>query len=65
MFSQGPGSASQHAIGTSVFGGMLSATLLTLFFVPLLYALVMRFKRRTTSAASSTATDRTAHELAP
>ncbi|MDN3236134.1 multidrug efflux RND transporter permease subunit [Pseudomonas sp. WAC2] len=65
MFSQGPGSASQHAIGTSVFGGMLSATLLTLFFVPLLYALVMRFKRRTTSAASSSPTDRTAHELTP
>lgn len=41
MLATGPGSASQRAIGTSVFGGMLSATVLTLFFVPLLYSLVV------------------------
>ncbi|WP_455923575.1 multidrug efflux RND transporter permease subunit [Pseudomonas putida] len=42
----GPGSASQRAIGTSVFGGMLSATVLTVFFVPLLYGLVVRLRTR-------------------
>ncbi|EIK94993.1 multidrug efflux protein [Pseudomonas sp. M47T1] len=42
----GPGSASQRAIGTSVFGGMLSATVLTLFFVPLLYGLVVKLRRQ-------------------
>jgi multidrug efflux pump len=38
----GAGSGSQHAVGTGVVGGMLSATLLGVFFVPLLYVLVHR-----------------------
>ena len=52
MLASGPGSASQRAIGTSVFGGMLSATLLTLFFVPLLYLLVMRLRGETSAGPS-------------
>jgi hydrophobe/amphiphile efflux-1 (HAE1) family protein len=55
MLASGPGSASQRAIGTSVFGGMLSATLLTLFFVPLLYLLVMRLRGETSAADPSPA----------
>ncbi len=39
-FSSGAGSASQHAIGIGVIGGMLSGTLLAIFFVPLFYILV-------------------------
>ncbi|WP_431689182.1 efflux RND transporter permease subunit [Hahella sp. NBU794] len=35
--STGPGSASQNAIGTSVMGGVLTATTLAIFFVPLFY----------------------------
>jgi multidrug efflux pump len=38
--SNGAGSGSQHAIGTGVIGGMLSATLLAIFFVPLFFVLV-------------------------
>ncbi len=53
MLASGPGSASPRAIGTSVFGGMLSATLLTLFFVPLLYLLVMRLRGETSAADPS------------
>jgi multidrug efflux pump len=36
----GAGAASQNDIGTGVIGGMLSATLLAIFFVPLSYVLV-------------------------
>ncbi|WP_165185379.1 efflux RND transporter permease subunit [Caulobacter soli] len=38
--SNGAGSGSQHAIGTGVIGGMISATLLAIFFVPLFFVLV-------------------------
>jgi len=41
--SRGAGSASQNAVGTGVVGGMLSATLLGLFFIPLLFVVVSRF----------------------
>ncbi|GAB3264578.1 efflux RND transporter permease subunit [Chitinimonas naiadis] len=40
--STGAGSGSQNAIGTSVLGGMISATVLGLFFVPLFFVLVRR-----------------------
>jgi hydrophobe/amphiphile efflux-1 (HAE1) family protein len=38
--SSGAGSGSQNDIGTSVVGGMISATILAIFFVPLFYVLV-------------------------
>ncbi|KQN54946.1 multidrug efflux RND transporter permease AcrD [Erwinia sp. E602] len=40
--SSGAGSASQHAVGTGVMGGMISATVLAIFFVPLFFVLVRR-----------------------
>ncbi len=40
--SQGAGSGSQHAVGTGVIGGMISATVLAIFFVPLFFMLVRR-----------------------
>jgi multidrug efflux pump len=45
--SNGAGAASQNDIGTGVVGGMLSATALAIFFVPLFYEIVRgRFKDR-------------------
>jgi multidrug efflux pump len=38
----GAGSGSQNAIGTGVIGGMITATVLAIFFVPLFYVLVRR-----------------------
>ena len=38
--SHGAGSGSQHAIGTGVIGGMLSATILAIFWVPLFFVAV-------------------------
>jgi multidrug efflux pump len=44
--SNGPGSGSQHAIGTGVIGGMISAVALAIFFVPLFFVLVQRYLGR-------------------
>lgn len=38
--SSGAGSGSQHAVGTGVMGGMISATILAIFFVPLFFVVV-------------------------
>jgi multidrug efflux pump len=43
--STGAGSGSQHAVGTGVTGGVISATLLGIFLVPLLYVLVHKLFR--------------------
>jgi multidrug efflux pump len=40
--STGAGANSRHAIGTGVFGGMLSATILAIFFIPLFFVVVVR-----------------------
>ncbi|WP_326938691.1 efflux RND transporter permease subunit [Archangium violaceum] len=40
--ANGPGAASQRAIGTGVLGGMLSATVLAVIFVPVFYVFIMR-----------------------
>ena len=44
--SSGAGSASRHAIGTSVIGGMLGATILAPLFVPLFFVLVTKMSER-------------------
>jgi multidrug efflux pump len=41
----GAGSGSQTAIGTGVIGGMLTATFLAIFFVPLFFVLMLRLFR--------------------
>lgn len=43
VISQGAGAASRHSVGTGVFGGMIAATLLAVFFVPLFYKLIDHF----------------------
>ncbi|SHO57430.1 efflux RND transporter permease subunit [Vibrio quintilis] len=43
--SSGAGAASRHAIGWGVVGGMISATVLSIFFVPVFFVLVMRLFR--------------------
>jgi multidrug efflux pump len=40
--AKGAGSGSQNAIGTGVMGGMISATFLAIFFVPLFFVIVRR-----------------------
>ncbi len=45
VISTGAGANSRHAIGTGVFGGMLSATVLAIFFIPLFFVVVMQLFR--------------------
>ena len=45
--SSGAGANSRIAIGTSVIGGMLTATVLAIFFIPLFFVLVRRTTRDT------------------
>lgn len=40
--STGAGAASRHAIGTGVIGGMLGATFIAPFFIPVFFTLIMR-----------------------
>ncbi|WP_207847036.1 MULTISPECIES: efflux RND transporter permease subunit [Pseudomonas] len=44
--STGAGSGSQHAIGTGVIGGMLTATILAIFWVPLFFVTVSSLGQR-------------------
>ncbi|EOW6644658.1 multidrug efflux RND transporter permease subunit [Cronobacter muytjensii] len=46
MLAKGASDATQHAIGTGVFGGMISGTLLAVFFVPCFYIVITRFVER-------------------
>ncbi|MBI5924885.1 MAG: efflux RND transporter permease subunit [Aquabacterium sp.] len=43
VVSTGAGSASQRAIGTGVMSGMIAATVLAVFFVPVFFVVVRRF----------------------
>ncbi len=47
VISHGAGRGAQNAVGTGVMGGMLTATLLAIFFVPVFLVVVRgRFTRR-------------------
>ncbi|KFD22944.1 efflux RND transporter permease subunit [Yokenella regensburgei] len=47
VISNGAGSGAQNAVGTGVMGGMLAATLLAIFFVPVFFVVIRRrFGRR-------------------
>jgi HAE1 family hydrophobic/amphiphilic exporter-1 len=46
MVATGAGAASRQSIGTTVFGGMLAATILTLAFVPVFYVVIERLRER-------------------
>jgi hydrophobe/amphiphile efflux-1 (HAE1) family protein len=46
MVASGAGAASRHALGTAVFGGMVAATVLGVYFVPALYCYIQRLVDR-------------------
>ncbi|HML54017.1 MAG TPA: multidrug efflux RND transporter permease subunit [Solidesulfovibrio magneticus] len=46
LVAKGAGAASRHALGTAVFGGMIAATVLGVFFVPALYCGIQRLVSR-------------------
>ncbi len=46
LYASGAGAASQRDIGTVVFGGMLSSTLLAIPFVPVFFVIMERLSER-------------------
>ena len=46
VLASGAGAASRHSIGTGVFGGMVAATFLAIFFVPLFFVLIRKLGQR-------------------
>jgi hydrophobe/amphiphile efflux-1 (HAE1) family protein len=61
VVASGAGAASRNSIGTGVFGGMLAATFLAIFFVPLFFTVIgkiaLRGKRPATETQQATAND--------
>ena len=53
--STGAGAASRHSIGTGVIGGMLAATFIATFFIPMFFMLIMQLRRRSAAPAASSA----------
>jgi len=51
--ASGAGSGAQNAIGVGVMGGMISATVLATFFVPLLFVVVLRRFQKPPSALTA------------
>ena len=54
VVATGAGAASRRSIGTGVFGGMLAATFLAIFFVPLFFVLVRKLDRRRPGDSAAT-----------
>jgi Cu/Ag efflux pump CusA len=42
MLARGAGSASRNSLGTGVFSGMLAATMIGVFFIPLFFYVIRR-----------------------
>ncbi|KIO50207.1 multidrug efflux RND transporter permease subunit [Nitrosospira sp. NpAV] len=60
VIASGAGAASRNSIGTGVFGGMLAATFLAIFFVPLFFVMIGKITHRgkhATAETQRTATD--------
>jgi multidrug efflux pump len=51
--ASGAGAGSSHAIGTGVIGGMVTATLLVIFWVPLFYVMVSSLSGRKKTPAQA------------
>jgi HAE1 family hydrophobic/amphiphilic exporter-1/multidrug efflux pump len=54
VVASGAGAASRNSIGTGVFGGMLAATFLAIFFVPLFFVMIGKIARRGKHSATET-----------
>ena len=53
MVASGAGAASRHSLGTGVFAGMLTATTVGVFFIPLFFAVIRGVTERWTGRAGA------------
>jgi multidrug efflux pump len=64
--ANGAGSGSQNAIGTGVLGGMIAATVLGIFFVPVFFVAVRKlFPGRRDEASTTTVSAQSIHTALP
>ncbi|EIC82365.1 multidrug efflux RND transporter permease subunit AcrB [Serratia sp. M24T3] len=61
VISTGAGSGAQNAVGTGVMGGMITATLLAIFFVPVFFVVVRRRFGKKVEETSHTQPTETPH----
>ena len=54
VIATGAGAASRNSIGTGVFGGMLAATFLAIFFVPLFFVIIRKIAQGGKRSAAET-----------
>lgn len=64
MIAGGASAETQHSIGTGVFGGMISGTVLAIFFVPVFFVVVLGLAGRLTARRTQTANPASAEERA-
>jgi HAE1 family hydrophobic/amphiphilic exporter-1 len=57
LTASGAGSASQRALGTAVFGGMLASTFLAVMFVPVFFTVIQRLSERGTPPSAKAQPD--------
>jgi len=57
VFADGAGAASRKAVGTAVCAGMLGVTMLGVFFTPVMYVFMQRFKKDATAGPGVNAVD--------
>jgi multidrug efflux pump subunit AcrB len=65
LLAGGAGSGSENALGTAVFGGMASATVLAILFVPLFFVVVMRLFRIGNASSAAAVREATEKPEAP
>ncbi|EKS9206008.1 TPA: efflux RND transporter permease subunit [Enterobacter hormaechei] len=63
--SSGASSGSKHAIGTGVVGGMITATVLAIYFVPLFFVVVVKFFQRKKPSTAKAAVAKDAEQAQP
>jgi multidrug efflux pump len=63
VLASGAGAAARHSIGTGIIGGMIGATTLALFFVPLFYFLVITIKEKVSKKKPDTGDNTSAAEI--
>ena len=56
VFATGPGANARHSIGTTVLGGMIASTILSLLFVPVLYVIFEVVRERLGGSAPTDGT---------
>lgn len=57
VIASGAGEASQRGVGTAVFGGMLAASMVGIFLIPMLYVVMQWVREKAHGTAQTKATD--------